>query len=185
MHWLTKPQELLDEGASGPDKSGMDGLDHCVGGYVATCLEGSSNILSVRKEIDGRLQRIATAEVAYRKKQETFEIIQISGLRNSAVDPEAKAAVENVLKGISVFARMTQNHVMENRHLPKGIKAFRGTITGLVRNDDEVDLMRNGFSRFLPRYLRDCSREEFVGHIADAIGRFVEPSPEAVSPKAF
>jgi hypothetical protein len=56
-------------------------------------------ILSVRKDCHGR---------DYREKPETFEIVQISGMRNLAADPEAKGAVENVVKEISAFARMTQ-----------------------------------------------------------------------------
>lgn len=65
---LTSQAMLADEGRRGPDASGMEGLDHCVGTlhYVASCLAGRCRIVSLREVLpDGSRIRHSTAEFRY------------------------------------------------------------------------------------------------------------------------
>jgi hypothetical protein len=56
---LTSPAELIDEGGTGPDADGFDGLAHCVGGYAANCLRGETHVASVRAVNGARLSTVS------------------------------------------------------------------------------------------------------------------------------
>lgn len=61
---LTNPRVIEDEGAHGPDRFGVEGLHHCVGGYSERCRAGTSHILSVRRvHSDGTFDRVTTVDI--------------------------------------------------------------------------------------------------------------------------
>lgn len=144
--WLTTPVELIDEGAAGPDADGMEGLDHCVGGYVTDCMEARSFILSIRRTTDGRQERVATAEYRYDAVSGGVELAQISGRANAVVPGSIEAAAERIrlaLERVDTVAGLVAN-------------ASRKPVLGLVRSPAEIGIVRAGLAKFLPRHLRDC-----------------------------
>ncbi len=90
---LTDKSSLVDEGRRGPDASGMDGLDHCVGGYARRCARDGVRILSFRgTSRDGTRLRLATAEVVLDDGR--LKVCQIMGHANRAPPPAAVAAMQ-------------------------------------------------------------------------------------------
>ncbi len=92
--------DLIDEGTSGPDRHGVRGLSHCVGGYAGTCLRGERRVLSIR-HVDGcgSVTRLSTVEVAVECGR--VRVHQHRGLRNS--EP-GQAAVDALAGYLSAFA---------------------------------------------------------------------------------
>ncbi len=61
---LRSGRALVDEGARGPDRDGMEGLDNCVAGYGEQCRSGRSRVVSLRRVLpDGSRERLSVAEV--------------------------------------------------------------------------------------------------------------------------
>ncbi len=62
---LRNERELVAEGANGAD-DGIEGLDHCVGGYAPQCIGTGGRVLSVRRvSADGNLRCMSTAYAAW------------------------------------------------------------------------------------------------------------------------
>ncbi len=87
---LTTAAELMDEGAAGTDIDGCEGLHHCVGGYAASCLAGSSRILSIRRVAGDAPGRLSTVEVALRPHPKALQHL---GRRNAAPPSAATSAL--------------------------------------------------------------------------------------------
>jgi hypothetical protein len=97
---LASNQELVDEGASGPDGAGVNGLGHCVATYAPACLEGRKLVLSLRS--GGGAVRETTVELArdpagdWRIGGRPYAAIQHRASGNVLPGPEAKARLERL-----------------------------------------------------------------------------------------
>ena len=97
---LTDPRELQDEGSGGPgnpgpDRNGIMGLGHCVGGYSAQCKKGTSHIVSFRVPTQDGFRRLSTAE--FNQLSADSDILscrQHHGVRNGSPPKEAKEAFD-------------------------------------------------------------------------------------------
>ena len=79
---LADATALADEGAPGPDADGVPGLNNCVGGYDARCLDGECTIVSLRRHHpDGTWSRLSVAEVSLEYPPD-FEVLQHMGRGN-------------------------------------------------------------------------------------------------------
>jgi len=104
---LTDPRELQDEGACGlhtpgPDRNGIGGLGHCVGGYSTNCRNGTSHIVSFRMPTgDGSFERLSTAEFkGFSPDSTNLECAQHRGKRNGAPPKEAEEAYDWFLASV-------------------------------------------------------------------------------------
>ncbi len=94
---LRSGRALVDEGASGLDGQGDEGLSHCVGGYASRCRRGESRILGLRIVAGGSIHRLSTAEV---RLSPAYVVRQHRGMRNAAPPAEATAALEAYMSAI-------------------------------------------------------------------------------------
>ncbi len=88
---LTTERQLVDEGRSGTNRDGSKGLGHCVGGYARPCQGGTSRIVSIRREVAGRIERVATCEVGW--KVDGPYVRQTRGKNNAVAPPEVRDAL--------------------------------------------------------------------------------------------
>ncbi len=97
---LTTAGELADEGRSGTNADGTDGLWHCVGNYASACVRGDSRILSLRLAgSDGASARLSTAEVSM-APGDGLRVVQHRGLRNGPPSARCEAALAGYLDAV-------------------------------------------------------------------------------------
>jgi len=92
---LTNPAELADEGRSGKDANGVEGLHHCVGTYDGKARSCDCHIVSVRRiEGEGSYVRLSTVEFGpVRDGSDRLTVRQNMGRGNTTPPPEASDAV--------------------------------------------------------------------------------------------
>ncbi len=93
---LASPGDLADEGASGPDRHGVDGLGHCVRSYARHCRRGASRVVGLRR-LDGT--RLSTVEFTLGDGVPVAS--QHRGRDNAVPPPEASAFVEAYLRHVA------------------------------------------------------------------------------------
>ncbi len=98
---LTSDQELLDEGGDWVDASGIEGLDHCVGGYGHECRAGTSRIGSVTVTAsDGRVERLATVEFTFDDAFPLPRLGQVAGWGNGLPERRCQLFLDRYVHGV-------------------------------------------------------------------------------------
>ena len=110
---LVTQRALSDEGRDGPDADGVQGLDHCVGGYAPECMRGESRIMGiVRTGPDGKVTRVSTVEFTFSEgpPPRIREVAQHLGRRNG---PPGQAA--------ELFLEAYERHLDANPNLVRDV----------------------------------------------------------------
>jgi hypothetical protein len=182
---LTNAQELENEGRIGTNEDGSEGLAHCVGSYWTKCADGYSRILSVgRREKDGTLTRLSTAEVNVQKAENReFEILQHRARSNAKPDRACETAIRDYVASL------------ENERLHVDIAGLAAVSNGKWRcgyDPTKPGAWENAlaaWSDFLPRPMRKWTREDFAAiaetpeHEIHAAIRQKKVETEASAPK--
>ena len=67
---ITDALALREEGAAGPDRNGVFGMDHCVATRLPLLLAGTSHVVSIRRALpDGGYERLSTLEVSVARRE--------------------------------------------------------------------------------------------------------------------
>ena len=167
---LTDKQELVDEGARGPDRHGVEGLSHCVGGYGERCRSGHSRIVSLR----AAGSRLSTAEISVRSRDpDKFSILQHRGAGNKAPPKEAEAALEAYMEALR--AGSVDIDIDGLASLPSA-----GVSDRAGYDVDAPGAWEGAYALwapYLPRHMRAWSREDVRRFAEDGL----EPREEMIS----
>ncbi len=94
---LRHDRALVDEGAAGRDRDGVDGLANCVGGYGDPCRSGRSRIVSLRRGLpDGTWERLSVAELQV--DDGSFDVRQHVGHGNGRPPDACGAALHDYVR---------------------------------------------------------------------------------------
>ncbi len=166
---LVSSAQLAHEGGGGDDPLGMAGLDHCVGGYSGRCASGLCRIVSMRRPLDeGGVERLSTAEVAIR--QGRLVVVQHRGPGNCDPPREAVAVLEAYMGRLvaepdSVGRELVPDHV-DSGIAPIPFAEVCGYGWWIPGNWEAV---RDLWSGFLPKPMRDMAPAEFVAAIGPGL----------------
>ncbi len=98
---LTDVASLVAEGARGPDRDGVPGLGHCVGGYGDRCRSGDLRVASLRRATSGGpFERLSTASLAV--VDGDVCVVEHRGRGNAAPPPEATSALRRYVDDLAL-----------------------------------------------------------------------------------
>lgn len=178
-------EALREEGASGPDRNGVAGLDHCVATRLTSCLSGAAHILSVRSHAaDGSWSRLSTCQVSVHADADglpSVDVVEHRGPENEEPDEAAHEAVARLVDALEE-GRLAASAEATTRHrVPSG--------SGLAlmcgydwRDPDAIAAAISAWQPFLPRWARDLAPEALYGTLVGGgllPGREATPAPEA------
>jgi len=162
---------LFEEGASGPDRHGAAGLDHCVFGRLGAALRGDAHVLSLRLLLpDGRYERLSTAQL--RLGATGFEVEEHGGRSNGPV-PDGCGAV--LLELAALYAGVPLD-VMARP--PCGDDPVRDACGYDWTDDRALSRALAAWSPFLPRWARAGDLDAVTGALAQR-GVLRLPGPAA------
>ncbi len=156
---LTSAADLVCEGYTGTGPDGLQGLSHCVRGYVARCLDGETRIASVRVADDvAGSRRLSTLELRPHVDTKGFFVNQHTGLANALPPRES----------LSIVARYTA--ALLNGKAVIDFDAFspipHGDATGPAgygwRRPGRWEAVADAWRPVLPRHLRGLDRKGFA-----------------------
>ncbi len=154
---LRTRRELADEGRRGANEDGSEGLDHCVGGYASDCRSGRSRILSVRRAGDGPPDRVATLGIDV--ERDPMVVFQHAARTNSRPGRASVAAVELYMRDLAEGVLEIDRGAFVPMPVDDGLDHFAGYD---FRHPGNWEVMRDLWSRVLPRHLRDADVETFA-----------------------
>jgi hypothetical protein len=152
LRFLTSSEELAAEGARG-NVDGMEGLDHCVGGYSLRCASGELQVASVTGPAPGGGRR-RLSTVALTKTWRGMSVDQHLGMRNGPPPAEAKRALAAFVAAVLDEGVTIDRSVFELREVlesgprdPKVLfEAWRPYLPKRVANGD-VEAFKAAFPR--------------------------------------
>jgi hypothetical protein len=105
---LADADSLTDEGTAGPDRHGIEGMAHCVGGYAGHCATGNIHVASVRRAVDGpAFERLSTVSLSLAAPNgpgpARASVIQHRGRSNARPCAIAEDAVALLLDHLAVL----------------------------------------------------------------------------------
>lgn len=168
---LTDPREIQDEGAGGlnkpgPDRNGVMGLGHCVGGYSQQCRNGTSHIVSLRLvEPDGSFERLSTVEFGKIDAETTeLENRQHRGRKNGVAPAIAQEALkwfmdEVANKRIPLNIDGVMSYMAGRRRAIEEVEAYSGYDW---RDAEILDRAFEPWGPYLPKRMRGFTREALL-----------------------
>jgi hypothetical protein len=115
---LVTEGDLRHEGRHDADADGVQGLAHCVGGYGRRCFEGHGHVASVRRDGPDGAVRVSTVEFTPIRGAEgvgSLALAQHRGPGNASPDPEARAAVHELLAAVSAGRHALDEEALRTR----------------------------------------------------------------------
>jgi hypothetical protein len=154
---LVSKNELQDEGRKGINGDGTNGLNHCVGGFSAKCLDGSSRIVSLRQRKGDGFERLSTAE--FRLNEREITVTQHRGHGNSVPTEECRRALDTYFHRITEGIEIIEWSELAPIKTTSGIMADAGYD---FTEDGAFDRAVNAWSACLPRRLRGAAPSVYL-----------------------
>jgi hypothetical protein len=164
---LTSPDELIDEGSSGINVDGTNGLDHCVAGYSDSCSLGRSRIVSLRRRRSGRPDiRLSTAQIEIRSR--SYRIVQHQAKGNTPPSRVCDAALHAYLRALQNKSLAVDHaaFIQKSDHPESKLQEGAGYNFWVP---GAWGTARDAWSRFLPRYARTWGPKEFTAFVKTKI----------------
>ncbi|AOG03466.1 hypothetical protein [Bosea sp. RAC05] len=169
---LISAQMMSDEGGSGPDSSGVMGLDHCVATYVPKAASGKSTIVSVRRPIGTSMERVSTAELMLAQAGENssyVDVVQHQSHANANPPEDAVRALSNYVKKIQIGEIEVDFNKLESME-SSGIDV-EAKCGYDWRNADNLSAAVRAWEPFLPRRYRGLDLTSLYGMFAEQVSK--------------